>query len=445
LASLTEVEHSKDTLRPGFVPKISRELVTQLFTDIAGAVNDDEKLLEIFARCATQNQEVDHTDDVHVPRRPPVPEGTQVEAVQDEPQAQAKQDRTFDGKVLVTGAAGHLGANLVRRLLSEGRDVRVMLREGSNNAAMSGLPVEKVFGDLRQEQTLREAVKGCETVFHCAATISTLQGDAEHQKRIFDCNVVGTRNLLLAGAEAGVKRAVVTGSIAAEQPGDSAERKLPYAASKAQMEQEVLKAVDQGVDAVIACSGAILGPHDYKPSAMGQTLIDYAHGKLRAYIPGGVEFVSADDICQGHLLAMRRGESGQRYTFTTEYVSMEQLMGLFEEVSGRSRPKVKLPPALMAQLAEVSTFVMSNFFPNKTQRFTPGAVAILRSEQRVDITRAQQELGYAPTSVRAAIHQAYADFARRGLVPGGPTMVSTSPAGDHTPESGDRRGKTAAA
>src|SRR4051812_44422435 len=110
---------------------------------------------------------------------------------------------------LVTGASGHLGANLVRRLLADGHQVRVLLRMGSNNAAVDDLEVERVYGDLRDPASLVSAVAGVQSIYHCAAKISTLEGE---EQEIFDCNVVGTRNLLAAARAAGVGRVVVTGS-----------------------------------------------------------------------------------------------------------------------------------------------------------------------------------------------------------------------------------------
>src|SRR5438105_8682004 len=114
--------------------------------------------------------------------------------------------------ILVTGGAGHLGANLVHRLLEGGHAVRVLLRRGSDNSALDGLEVERVFGDLRDPASLAPAVAGCERIYHCAAKLSTVGGG---EREIYDCNVIGTRHLLAAARAAGVARVVVTGSFSA--------------------------------------------------------------------------------------------------------------------------------------------------------------------------------------------------------------------------------------
>ena len=341
-------------------------------------------------------------------------------------------ERRFEGKVLVTGGAGHLGANMVRRLLDDGMDVRVLVRPGSDNSAVEGLPVELVLGDLRDAASVARAVQGCETIYHCAANVSTVQASAELEREIFECNVLGTKNLLQSARSASVERVVVTGSFSGigydledrskagneEMPFYPFEDVLPYARTKMQAEHESLKACVEGLDVVIATSCAIIGPHDYKPSRMGRTMLDYAHGRLHAYIAGGFDFVSTRDLTEGHVLAMRRGRKGQKYIVSTEYQSLDDIMATWEEITGRPRPRVRLPADAMAGVAKVSSFVLGNFFPESPQRFTPAAVRILKKERRADTSKAQRELGYRPTSVRHAFHEAYEDFARRGLVPG---------------------------
>jgi nucleoside-diphosphate-sugar epimerase len=343
------------------------------------------------------------------------------------------------GKVFLTGGAGHVGANLLHRLLQDGREVRVLLRPDDPNGAVdaversiAGAPrVERVFGDLRAPAALRRAVAGCTTMFHVAAKVSTVSGDSADLRELFETNVVGTANLLQAARDAGVERVVVTGSFSAvgydvdhpSRPADETmpfqpfDGHMPYGRTKMLVEHECLKAVANGQDVVIATSCAVLGPWDHVPSRMGRTLVDFANSRLRAYIPGGFEFVAARDLAEGHLLAMKRGRTGQKYVFSTQFLSTDEIMEIFESVSGVARPSLRLPAPLMAAIAEVSSFVLTKFFPKVPQRFTPGAVRILRMQRHADITKSKTELGYAPTSIRAAIEEAYADFARRGLVP----------------------------
>ncbi|MBK6846574.1 MAG: NAD-dependent epimerase/dehydratase family protein [Proteobacteria bacterium] len=348
---------------------------------------------------------------------------------------------TAMGKVLVTGGAGHLGANLVRRLLADGVSVRTLVRRDSNNAALQGLDVEWCFGDLRDPEATELAVRGCSHVYHCAASLSTVYGGVAAAREIYESNVLGTRNLLRAARLARVTRVVVTGSFSAtgydlDDPSRPANetmpffpfaRPLPYEQSKALAEHEVLKAFADGLDVVVATSCAILGPHDHKPSRMGQVLCDFARGRVPAYIPGGFEFVAARDIVQGHVLAMARGRAGQKYIIATRFCTMDELMGWFEQVTGRRRPRLRLPPALMAGIAEVMTPVLSRLRPHAPQRLTPGAVRILRMQRHADCSKARQELGYEPTDIVDAIREAYEDFVRRGLIERPRTATGVKP------------------
>jgi nucleoside-diphosphate-sugar epimerase len=325
--------------------------------------------------------------------------------------------------ILLTGANGHLGANLLRRLLADGAAVRVLLRSHSDNSSVDGLNVEHVFGDLRDQGSLVAATRGIAGIYHCAAQISTAAGG---EQEIFANNVLGTRNLLRAARQNGVGRVVVSGSLSAvghraDRPTDETEpfnpfeRHLPYAASKAAVEHECLKAVADGLDVVIAISCAILGPFDFKPSRMGQVFINYANGRLRAYIPGGFEFVAARDIVEGHILAMRNGRTGQRYIFSTEFMTLDALFGLYRDITGRPRP-LRLPPAMMMAAAQIGELAHRYILPGRRQLLTPAALRLLRMGRRADTGKAQRELGYRPTSIADAVREAYRWFVARGAI-----------------------------
>ena len=343
----------------------------------------------------------------------------------------SQEPRKYRGKVLITGASGHLGANLTRRVLDDGHEVRVLLQEGANNGAVDGLDVERVYGDLRDAGALRQLIRGCETVYHCAAKLSTLWGSRKEELEIYETNVQGTRDLLAAAAAEDVEKVVVSGSFSAvgfdpDDPGKPVDesypffpfaRWLPYARSKALVEHMCLQANVRGLPTVVAVSTGIVGPNDHIPSRMGRTFLDHTHGRLRAYIDGGSEFVTARDICEGHVLAMHKGTPGERYIISTAYHSLDEIVSFFEEVNGVPKPKLKVPTSLMLPIAEVVCFFQSRFFPEASQRLTPGAIEILRKHRRADISKARNELGFQPGSIREAYYEAYEDFARRGLVP----------------------------
>lgn len=465
LGTLREVELGEEALTPGRAPTVSRAFVMGVFETAmqaatAAPADSDDGLRALFDRARAG-----------VARRPPRPSATLESVVPPTatisrgvtaaPCGQERRSeevgpmsntqlpglqprRELSGKILVTGAAGHVGANLVYRLLEDGHDVRVFMRDHSHDEAIdalvrdTGKKVERVYGDLRDRRAVLDAVRGTTNVFHVAARVSTLGGSDQDLRELYECNVLGTAHVLRAAGETGVKRTVVTGSLSAvgydlDDPSKASDESqpfypftehLPYGRTKSLVEHEVLKACVEGVDALVATSCAVLGPWDYKPSRMGRTLLDFAHGKLRGYPPGGFDFVNVKDLVEGHIGAMERGRTGQRYILSTQFATVDDLMDIFEEVTGRPRPRFRVPMPLMKTVAHVSTFVLSTFFPKVPQRFTPAAVRLLNMQRKADTSKAQRELGYQPTEIRSAIHEAYAHFARRGLAPSGPSLTT---------------------
>ncbi|MBV9784855.1 MAG: NAD-dependent epimerase/dehydratase family protein [Acidisphaera sp.] len=327
--------------------------------------------------------------------------------------------------ILVTGAGGHLGANLVRHLLAEGETVRALLHDPVEAPSLAGLSVETLVGDLRDPALAAACVAGCTQVYHCAARVSTSERGRDE---IFGCNVLATRILLQAARAARVGKVVVTSSFSAvgvredgipsdeTVPFNPFERHLPYEQSKAAAEHECLKACADGLPVVIATSTAILGPNDFKPSRMGRVLIDFAHGRLPAYIQGGFEFVAACDIAAGHRLAMAKGRPGQKYIFSTGFVNMDEMMAMFRRVTGRPHRPLRLPPTLMRVAASVTARLSPLVAPRAEPLLTPAAIRLLRLARRADTSKARTELGFRPTSIEAAVADAYRDFVDRGVI-----------------------------
>jgi hopanoid-associated sugar epimerase len=328
------------------------------------------------------------------------------------------------GKILVTGGSGHVGANLVRALLQRGEAVRALERPNSDNRALADLDLERVDGDVRDPASLARAMAGCDRVYHLAACVSLRAGD---RHEIFEVNVVGTRNLLGAAERAGVRRVVVCSSFGAVgvdpsgRPSDETctvnpfDTHLDYELSKGIAEIEVHRAVSRGLDAVIVNPCGIVGPYDFRPSSVGQTILDFAARRMPAYVAGAFEFVPVKDVVAGHLLAMENGRTGERYILGSEHKTIDEILLHLERITGAPRPRVRLPVGVMMPIAVVSSAVMKRFFPTRPPRFTPGTIKLLQSEKRADLSKARRELGYQPTSVLEAFTQSYEWFRERGL------------------------------
>jgi nucleoside-diphosphate-sugar epimerase len=345
------------------------------------------------------------------------------------------------GRILVTGATGHLGANLVRRLLADGESVRVLLQPGASTEAVDGLDVERVHGDLRDREAVSRAVSGTTNVYHTGAIVSTIAGAPAHRREVFEVNVLGTRHVLGAALRHDVGRVVVTGSFSAvgydpsdptkpsneEMPFDPFRSPTPYSTTKAAAEHECWQASARGLDVVVAVSCAIIGPNDFRPSRMGGVLCEFAGGRLLAYIDGGFPWVAARDIAEGHVLAMKRGRRGERYILATEYRSMDELLSLFERVTGKPRPRLRMPPAVMSAVAKLTEPFVTRFLPPERHRLTPAAVHILRLQRRADTSKARSELGFVPTSIDDAVRDASEWFVARGKIQAPPRPDHVAP------------------
>lgn len=316
--------------------------------------------------------------------------------------------------VFVTGATGHVGANLVRELLARGSRVRVLLQPGADATAMMGLDVERFAGDIRDHRALEEGLDGCEQLYHLAALITLRNCD---QDRLFEVNVLGTRNVLGAARRVGVRRAVhcsTFGTIGWSPVGPSDEEclldpftcPLDYELCKTLAEHEALRACVAGLEVVIVNPSASIGPMDFAPSPLGRTLLKLVRGRMYAYIPGRFDFVPVKDVVQGHLLAMERGRPGERYLLTGRSATLDELIEWVGELTGACRPLVRLPGHLLLPLLEAKDWLEARLMPWRLPVFTAQTVRILMLGKRGNNSKAQRELGFQPTSVKSALRQA---------------------------------------
>jgi len=324
--------------------------------------------------------------------------------------------------VFVTGATGHVGANLVRELLARGSKVRVLLQPGMDATAMAGLDVERIEGDTRDRRALEEGLEGCEQLYHLAALITLRNRDRD---RLFEVNVLGTRNVLRAAQRAGVRRAVhcsTFGTIGWRADGPSDEEclldpftcPLDYELCKTLAEHEALRACVAGLEVVIVNPSASVGAMDFAPSPLGRTLLELTSGKMRAYIPGRFDFVPVMDVARGHLLAMERGRPGERYLLTGRSTTLDELIAWVCELTGARRPRLRLPGRWLLPFLEVKDWVETRLTPWRAPVFTAQTVRILMLGKRGESSKARQELGFQPTSVRSALREALSWYREQG-------------------------------
>jgi dihydroflavonol-4-reductase len=310
---------------------------------------------------------------------------------------------------VVTGASGHFGANLTRALLAAGRKVRVVIHRDTRG--VDGLPVERVWGDVCDPALLREALTGAETVYHCAGKIS-LTG--VRRRELFEVNVLGPRNVARACIENKVRRLIHVSSCHAlsEHPLDrsiseanglccESERPLPYGLSKARGEREILDAVAEGLDAVIVNPSALVGPHDYKLSSMGETVRDLARGHFPALVPGTYDYVDVRDVVAAAIAAEVRGRRGERYLIGGHRLTVRDLALLVGEVTGTPAPRRTCP--MWAARVAAPFFEFGSLLMGRRPNFSRASLRVLRSNSTLDISKAVSELGHHPRPIRETL------------------------------------------
>jgi dihydroflavonol-4-reductase len=317
---------------------------------------------------------------------------------------------------VVTGATGHLGANLVPALLDAGHRVRVVTIEADATAipALDGLEVERVQGDVRDRASLATAFTGAAVVHHLAAMISVRARPGPMLRTV---NVDGVANVVAACSDAGVGRLVHVSSIHATSSG----RRVPaYDRSKAAGERIVLAAVENGLDAVVIRPTGIVGPRDHAPSRMGQLFLDFYHRRLPALITGGFNWVDVRDVANAIATASHAGRRGSTYTVSGYWRSLGDLARLSGSVTGVRPPLLRLPHWLARSTAPVTSLT--------SDRFTSAAVRALRDHQDVGCTLALRDLGHWPRPLTETVADIYAWFDAAGMLqPAGVHRGSTTP------------------
>lgn len=338
--------------------------------------------------------------------------------------------------VFVTGAAGHLGANVVRALLANGEQVRALVRPRSNNAALEGLPIERAEGDLASSQ-LEELLAGCDRLVHLAAMISLRESD---RAKMMEANVVATRRLLQAALRVGIARTVHCSSIGAigvGPDGTADETHDPdlfgdlgfYERTKVLAEVEVLRAVSDGLAATIVNPSGLIGPHDHKPSLLGRTILDFVWGRLPLYVQGGHDFVSVVDVAHGTLLALERGRPGRRYLLAGEYATIGQILTWVSEQTGRAVPRVALPASVLMPWVGAKDWIERIVLPTRHPRFNRHSIAMLQTAGRTSTRRAREELGWTPGPLRDAVVAQLDWFRETGRLPQEPATSTTQARG----------------
>lgn len=326
-------------------------------------------------------------------------------------------------KAFVTGATGFVGSALVRELLADGVEVRVLARKGSDRTAMDGLDVEVIEGGVMDAGALAQGLVGCDACFHVAAMYKLYLRGRGDIHRIYETNDRGAGLVLRTAAEAGCERIVHTSTAAilrhvADRPSneddmaDENELSVHYQRSKLLGEQRAQKLADDGAPIVIVNPSAPVGPGDRKPTPTGGLLVDCLRRKLPGYMESGLNLIDVQDCARGHILAAQIGKPGRRYILGGENLTLKQIFALLEEVTSIPAPRRRLPKALALLVAAGSE--LKARFTGKDARLPIAAVRMALKPLYFDNTRAKEKLGLQTRPTKEALQRATQWFTEHG-------------------------------
>jgi len=335
----------------------------------------------------------------------------------------------MQGIVLVTGATGLVGANMIRSLLEDGRKVRALVHEDRH--ALDGLDVEILTADIRDQSALRHAMAGVEVVYHLAGSISLEMDTGPEMMAI---NAMGTKIVVQSCLKSNVRRLVHFSSIDALRQ-DSLHREVdesqplvdanlpvarlariaPYDLSKAQGEREVLAGIARGLDAVIIRPTAMLGPYDFKPSFQGQALIQLANGKIPALVRGGFDWVDVRDVVAGAKRAEQVSPPGSCFMLGGSWHTIREVAELVAAITQQRVPLVTVPMWLAGAFAPLMLKLAR--FNGRQPIYTRVTLAALRGNRRVSSARARQVLGYTARPLSETIANTLTWFQEYGYLP----------------------------
>lgn len=327
-------------------------------------------------------------------------------------------------RVLVLGASGFLGSNLVRALLDRGEEVRALIRAGNPAPSLTGLPLDRVYGDLNDAESVVRACDGVHIVYHTAgyypsATIPV--EDAVHRA------LTETRHVLNAVRQARVQRLVFTSTLTTigfpARPGTLATEECafvsrfprnPYLMAKAAMEEAVLSAAKDGLPAVVVNPTACYGPYDSKPTS-GTQILMIAKRIMPAYVQGSINVIDVRDVAHGMIRAAHKGRIEERYILGNWNTTQKELAEVMARVAGVTAPKIAVPFTIARYGSKAGDWAFRALLRRPAP--IPGFfVEVLHHMQQYDCSKAIRELDYPRHPVETAIRDALAWFRNNGYL-----------------------------
>jgi dihydroflavonol-4-reductase len=322
----------------------------------------------------------------------------------------------------VTGATGFVGSHVARVLAEQGADLRLLVRSSSDLRNIQDLNAERVTGDLRDPASLKRAMAGCEVVLHVAADYRLWVRDPDEMYR---SNVEGTRAILEVARETGVRRVIYTSSVATmgftsnghladeTSPVSLAKMIGPYKRSKFMAEQIAIEAGRSGMDVVVVNPTTPVGERDIKPTPTGRIVVDFLKRKFPAYVDTGLNLVDVAECARGHVAALEKGSSGERYILGGENLTLKQILDKLASITGLPSPRIRVPYVMALATGVVDEFVTGRI-RKREPRATIDAVRMGRKKMFVSSGKAERDLGWKTVPVDDALRRAVAWFQANG-------------------------------
>ena len=322
----------------------------------------------------------------------------------------------------VTGATGFVGSHVARVLAEQGADLRLLVRSESNLQNIQELKADQVTGDLRDAASLKKAVAGCDVIFHVAADYRLWVRDPDEMYR---SNVQGTQAILDAAREARVRRVVYTSSVATmgftsnghvadeSSPVSLANMIGPYKRSKFMAEEIAMEAGRSGMDVVVVNPTTPVGERDIKPTPTGRIVVDFLKRKFPAYVDTGLNLVDVTECARGHVSALEKGKSGERYILGGENLTLKQILDKLAVITGLPSPKIRVP-YVVALATGVVDQVVTGYIRKREPRATIDAVRMGRKKMFVSSSKAERDLGWQTASVDNGLRRAVEWFQTNG-------------------------------
>ncbi|MBD3349971.1 MAG: SDR family NAD(P)-dependent oxidoreductase [Candidatus Lokiarchaeota archaeon] len=332
-------------------------------------------------------------------------------------------------RVMITGANGFIGSNIVRAALEKNYKVVAFVRKTSDLSTIKELPIEFKYGDLRDIDSVRMAMQDCDYVIHNGAIYLWMPmwfwADPNDIRKMYEVNVWATDRLMKAAKNIGVKKVVFTSSESAvgvdgNEIADESKFARPfelpghYKRSKYLGELLARKWNEKGLPTCSILPTVPIGPFDIKPTPTGRIIRDFMNDKMPGFVDTRLNIVHVKDVAMAHVLAIENGKPGERYIAGNKNMAFKDFLRLAGDVTGKKAPSFSFPVILAKMFAFFDEFISVNFKHSHPE--TPMESVAAAGYRQFDCSKAWNELKMPKTNLRLAIKEQVDWFKENGYI-----------------------------